>query len=250
MGGKGIRKSGPRNTRITRKGGREPEKLPANGAKGRERGRGDSQEWPTEYTDNTEGGRAEGGSRGSRPRITRRGANGGKRTQKSGPRNTRNTRNTRKGRGRREGSGGGGGKVGVNLSAGVGAATCQPAGFELKGSHEFVAAISSFARASAGSGATGLRAPPGFAVRGLWLAGRWDGSGQQRRRSVGGVFAGFESGAVRDGSAAGCTGTAARVSGGFVESARGRKEQKPVSAPGDFGRAGRTLCSMNVRQGC
>ena len=195
-------------------------------------------------------GKGEGGGRdpGESPancaneREWRRG-----RTQKSGP---RATRNTRKGGGRREGSGGGEGKVGVNLSAGVGAATCQPAGFKLKGSHEFVAAISSFARASAGSGATGLRAPPGFAVRGLWLAGRWDGSGQQRRRSVGGVFAGFESGAVRDGGAAGCTGAAARVSGGFVESARGRKEQKPVSAPGDFGRAGRTLCSMNVRQGC
>jgi hypothetical protein len=32
-------------------GGRGPETLPANCAKGRERGRGDSEEWPTEYTE-------------------------------------------------------------------------------------------------------------------------------------------------------------------------------------------------------
>ena len=182
-GGKGIRKSGPRNTRNTRKGGREvgtaetegdgvclttkytkrggrgPEKLPANCAKGREGRRGESEEWPTEYTEYTETGRAEGGIR------------------------------RRRGESWRESYLRARGRV-------AGAATCQPAGFKLKGSHESVAAISSFARAAAGSGATGLRAPPGFAVRGLWLAGRWDGSGQQRRRSVGRVFAGFESGAV------------------------------------------------------
>ena len=42
-------------------GGRDPEKLPANYAKGREWRRGDSEEWPTEHTEDTERRRAEGG---------------------------------------------------------------------------------------------------------------------------------------------------------------------------------------------
>ena len=45
-------------------GGRGPETLPANCAKGREWGRGDSEEWPTEHTEYTERG-ARGGSRGN-----------------------------------------------------------------------------------------------------------------------------------------------------------------------------------------
>lgn len=134
--------------------------------------------------------------------------------------------------------------------AGAGAATCQPAGFTLKIGDGLVVAMLSFACGTPGSCAAGLRAASGFAVRGLWLAGRGDGFGQQRRRLVGRVFAGRESGVVRNGRAPAGVGTTARVSGGFVEPARGREEQKPVSATGDFGRAGRALCSMNVRQGC
>jgi hypothetical protein len=54
-----------KDTKYTKGGGRRgPEKLPANGAKGRERGRGDSEEWPTEHTEYTER-ETRGGSRGN-----------------------------------------------------------------------------------------------------------------------------------------------------------------------------------------
>jgi hypothetical protein len=45
-------------------GRRGPETLPANGAKGREWRRGDSEEWPTEHTEYTER-ETRGGNRGN-----------------------------------------------------------------------------------------------------------------------------------------------------------------------------------------
>ena len=60
--------------------GRGPEKLPANCAKGRERRRGDSENWPTGYTEYTERGTRSGGVAGASREGTRMGERGRSRT--------------------------------------------------------------------------------------------------------------------------------------------------------------------------
>jgi len=84
-------------------GGRGPETLPANCAKGRERGRGDSEEWPTEHTEYTERG-ARGGSRGNgrgrnffTTKDTKYTKGGGRRKPEKLPANGANGREGRRG---------------------------------------------------------------------------------------------------------------------------------------------------------